>query len=34
LDSFIFDDEKEEVAVDVGKLDIKAMPVRERGFPT
>lgn len=34
LDSFIFNDEKEEATVDVGKLDIKAMPVRERGFPT
>ena len=34
LDSFIFNDEKEEATVDVGKLDIKAMPFRERGFPT
>ena len=32
LDSFIFNDEKEETPVFLGKLDIKSMPVR--GFPT
>jgi hypothetical protein len=34
LDSFIFNDEKEDAHVFVGKLDIKAMPVPNRGFPT
>jgi hypothetical protein len=36
LDSYILNDgdEKEDVPVFLGKLDIIAMPTRERGFPS